>query len=156
MALIGNQPPNTASPSPTSTRRSNPTSISFLVLHWRRGVTAHRITTGAKIRSPVASPSHHVVHIDAYLAQSAKPVTARLVTPILGLTIALAIAAKANLKTSCGLSKTRVPPANRVSSHAPQTASSVFPAPIATDVAKLPAVVRLTRNAPMKTAGHVL
>ena len=152
---MGNQPPKTASPSANSKTKSNPISRSFFPCQRHRGFIAQRITTGAKIRSPVASPSHHVVHTGPYLAQSAKPTSARLVTPMLGLIKVLATAANANLKTSCERSKTRVPLAKRLTSHAPQSASSVFPAAMATEVPKLPAVVALTRKAPRKMAGHV-
>ena len=63
-------------------------------------------------------------------------------------------AASANLKTPCGRSKTVVPPANRFTSQAPTSASSVLPLATASDVATLPAVVTFTRNAPTKIAGQ--
>src|SRR4030095_5992032 len=153
---MGNQPPKTASPSTISKSRSNATSKSFLPLQRHRGLIPQRITIGAKMRSPVASPSHHVIQIAPYLAQSAKPASARLVTPMLGLTTALAIAAKANLKTFFERAKTSIPSAKWFTSHVPHSASSVFQAPIASDVPKLPAVVMLTKKAPTKIAGQVL
>src|SRR6267378_4786550 len=79
---------------------------------------------------------------------------ARLVTPKAGLIIVLTTAASANLKTPCGRSKTVVPPANRFTSQAPHTASSVLPLAMASDVATLPSVVTFTRNAPTKIAGQ--
>src|SRR4029077_8842847 len=136
-------------------RRSNPTSNAFLLLHRGGGAIAQRITTGAKMRLPVASPNHHVTHTAPYLAQSAKPASTRLVTPIVGLMTGLVTAAKPNLKTFCEWSNTRIPPAKRFTSHAPQIASRVFPAPMATEVGMLPVVLILTRNAPTKMAGHV-
>jgi hypothetical protein len=68
--------------------------------------------------------------------------------------MALITAAIANLKTPCGRSKTFVPPANRFTSQAPTSASSVLPVAMANDVATFPAVVTFTRNAPIKMAGH--
>ena len=73
----------------------------------------------------------------------------------MGLTIVLTTAASANLKTPCGRSKTLVPSANRFTSHAPETASSVFPVAMASEVATLPAVVAFTKNAPTKIAGQM-
>ena len=151
-----NQPPKTASPNRISKRRSNPTSKSFLPLQRHRGPIPQRITTGAKMRSPAASPSHHVIQIAPYLAQSAKPASARLVTPMVELTTVLATAAKANLKTFFERSKTSIPSAKRFTSHAPHSASRVFPAPMASEVPKLPAVVTFTKKAPTKIAGQVL
>src|SRR5439155_83441 len=98
-------------------------------------------------RSPATSPSHHVVQIAPYFAHSAKPLSARLVTPTAGLIAALAIAASANIKTPCGRSKTPVPPANRVISHTPQTASSVLPTAMHNDVVTSPALVFTDRQA---------
>ena len=152
---MGNQPPKTASPSSTISRRSNPTSKSFLPLQRHRGFSPQRITSGAKMRSPVASPSHHVIQIAPYLAQSAKPASDRLVTPMVGLTTVLATAAKANLKTFFERSKTSIPSAKWFTSHAPHSASRVFPAAMASEVPKLPAVVTFTRKAPTKIAGQV-
>ena len=106
-------------------------------------------------RSPATSPSHHVVQIAPYFAHSAKPLSARLVTPTAGLIAALAMAASANIKTPCGRSKTPVPPANRVISHTPQTASSVLPVAMHNDVVTSPAVVTFTKNAPINIAGQV-
>src|SRR5436305_12903011 len=94
-----NQPPKTASPSSISKRRSNPTSKSFLPLQRHRGLIPQRITTGAKMRSPAASPSHHVIQLAPYLAHSAKHVSARLATPIVERTVVLSTTAKDNLKT---------------------------------------------------------
>src|SRR5207247_10456269 len=78
--------------------------------------------------------------------------SARLVTPKDGLIIVLTTAASANLKTPCGRSKTVVPPANRFTSQAPHTASSVLPLATASDVATLPSVETFTRNTPTKSA----
>src|SRR5690349_3382111 len=66
----------------------------------------------------------------------------------------LIAAATANLKTLFGRSQKFLPPANRVTNHAPASASSVLPAAIPIDVAALPAVVTFTRNAPRNIAGH--
>src|SRR6266542_2020678 len=90
----------------------------------------------------------------AGFVQSAKPASARLVTPKAGLIIVLTTAASANLKTPCGRSKAVVPPANRFTSQAPHIASSVLPLGTASDVATLPALVTFTRNAPTKIAGQ--
>src|SRR5205807_9489760 len=88
-------------------------------------------------------------------AHAAKPPSARPVRPKVGLITVLVVAANANLKTSCAQSKTRVPLANRLTSHAPQSASSVLPLAMQSEVAMLPAVVSFTKNAPRKMAGHV-
>ena len=60
------------------------------------------------------------------------------------------------LKASTVLSNTAKPLAKRRIKYAPLTASSVFPMPIPMDVRAEPAVVKLTRNAPTKTAGATL
>ena len=48
----------------------------------------------------------------------------------------------------------RMPPAKRLTSHAPQSASNVFPLAMPSDVKMFPSVVRFTKNAPTKSAGH--
>src|SRR6202011_1215392 len=83
-----------------------------------------------------------------------KPPTAKLLTPNVGPTVVLMSAASANLKTSCGRSKTRAPPANLFTSQAPQSASNVLPLAMPREVKIFPAVVRLTTKAPTKIAGQ--
>src|SRR5438477_12210033 len=68
--------------------------------------------------------------------------------------IVLIAAVTANLKTPCGRPQTLLPPAKRLTSNAPAIASRVLPLATATDVKMSPAVVRLTKNAPTKIAGH--
>src|SRR5437773_17916 len=60
----------------------------------------------------------------------------------------------ANLKTSRGRSKRCRPPAKRLTSQAPTSASSVLPTAMPTEVAIDPAVVMFTTKAPSSTAGH--
>src|SRR5438132_9822056 len=79
---------------------------------------------------------------------------ARLLTPAVGATALLIRAASANVKTPWGRSNTRGPPANLFTSQAPQIASKVLPLAIPNDVKIFPTVVRFTRNAPTKIAGH--
>ena len=50
--------------------------------------------------------------------------------------------------------KTRVPPAKRLMSQAPESASSALPPAMESEVAILPAVVTLTAKAATKIAGH--
>src|SRR5436305_8682323 len=115
-----------------------PTSTASLLFQRRFDGMLQRIINGAIRRSPVVSPSHHVIQIPPKLAQSANPPSARLVTPKAGPITVLTTAASANLTTPCGRSKTLVPLANRFTSQAPHTASSVLPLAMASDVATLP------------------
>ena len=66
----------------------------------------------------------------------------------------LKIAAAKNFSTESGLSNALTPCANLLTTHAPINASHVFPAAIPRLVPHEPCVVRLTRNAPIKTAGQ--
>ena len=75
--------------------------------------------------------------------------------PIVGLSVVLTAAASANLKTFFGRLKAFGPPANQLTSHAPQIASSVLPVATPKEVKMFPSVVRFTRNAPTKIAGHM-
>ncbi len=76
-------------------------------------------------------------------------------TPRVALTAVLPRPAKAaNLKTSRGRSKAWSPPANRSTSQAPTSPSTVFPVAMPRDVPAVPTVVRLTRKAPAKMPGH--
>src|SRR6202035_634320 len=152
---MGNHPPNTVSASTTSNNKSTETSSTCFRFHLRWVArTLHSKSNGAMTKSPEASPSHHVSQIGQEFDHCAKPPTARLPTPKVGLTVVLMSTASANLKTSCGRSNTRAPPANRVTSHAPQIASKVFPLAMPSDVKLFPTVVRFTKNAPTKIAGH--
>ena len=63
-------------------------------------------------------------------------------------------ASTAKRRKSGARSKARAPSAYRSTRAAPTTASSVFPAAMPSELAIDPAVVMLTRNAPMKIAGH--
>jgi hypothetical protein len=75
---------------------------------------------------------------------------------MVALTVVLAMpASPAKRKTPCGCSNARVPVAKRRTRKAPITPSSVLPAAMASDVATVPAVVRLTRNAPRSTPGQI-
>src|SRR5207244_13024364 len=102
----------------------------------------------------VVWPIHHDGQIATELAQAANPSNTRLVTPKGGPITELTTAARANLTTPCRRSKTVVQPANRFTSQAPHTASSVLPLAMASDVATSPAAVTFTRNAPTKIAGQ--
>src|SRR2546426_5343183 len=74
---------------------------------------------------------------------------------MVALTVVLTRAARpVNLKTSAARSKAALPRANRVTRALPAAASRLFPTAIPSAVAIDPAVVRLTRNAATKMAGH--
>jgi hypothetical protein len=63
-------------------------------------------------------------------------------------------ASAANVKMSRARSKTFRPFANRVTSQAPRSPSSVLPPAIPSEVQTDPAVVTFTRNAPANRAGQ--
>src|SRR5438132_13623069 len=110
---------------------------------------------GANISAPEASPSHHVSQMYPYCDHAAYPPTARLVTPIVALTlVARKLERTAKRKTSGAWSNARVPSANRRRKYAPSTPSSGLPAAMASEVAIDPALVRLATNAPAKIAGQ--
>ena len=152
--------PRTPSRAPNRTRPGSTNAsvascvASLMAIKRNRGAILQRMISGATTRSPVASPSHHVSQIAPYCVQLAKPPKARLLTPNMGLITVLNMTATVNLKTSCERSKTRIPLAKRLTSQAPQTASSVLPVAIQSEVEILPAVVALTKNAPTKIAGQ--
>src|SRR5260370_8864675 len=103
MQAVKNSPPNKKASS----------SICFRVQS-SRGFSLHSSTKGVTTTAPTASPTHQVHQIGPYIAHSANPPNARLVTPIVALTVVLTIPARtANLKPTCGLSKKCTPPANR-------------------------------------------
>src|SRR2546430_17359862 len=65
----------------------------------------HRTNSGATTSAPPTSPSHQVSQIEPNLAHEAKPVSERLATPTVALTVGLTIpASTANLKPSCAFS----------------------------------------------------
>src|SRR6266404_4979503 len=69
--------------------------MSCLRVQCRRGFSHQRRTKGVATTAPTASPSHHVVQIEPYTAQSANPAKARVVTPMVALTVVLGKAASA-------------------------------------------------------------
>ena len=87
--------------------------------------------------------------------QRAYPLAASVVTPTVALTVVLMMAAtSANLNTSGARSMALRPPAKRLTRYAPTMPSRVLPMPRPIEVRTVPAVVTLTRNAPMRIAGH--
>lgn len=119
-----------------------------------RGARAHSTMGGATSSAPVTSPSHHVSQIEGAAAAGAEPPSTRQLTPIVA-PIAVASAERnAKRNTSGARSKTSTARANRITSHAPSTPSSVLPAAIPADVRIAPDVVTFTTNAPAKIAGH--
>src|SRR5215470_2290642 len=61
--------------------------------HFQNRLTLHRSRNGAKTKTPVASPSHHVRQMIPYCLHGAKPPSARLVTPSVAATGVLKIPA---------------------------------------------------------------
>src|SRR3989442_544926 len=104
LLLAGKKPPNTNSP--TEKRLRTPAAASNRApLHSHRDLALQRTSSGVTTRAPPASPSHQVTQIGTYLAHDAKPVRDRLVTPIVALTVVLAMPARtANLRTSWAFS----------------------------------------------------
>src|SRR5262249_16041070 len=118
--------------------------------------SAQRISTGAMMTTPTASPSHQVIQIAPALAQGAKPARTSVPTPMVALTRVLTRAASTKkVITSCARANARRPEAKRVTRYVPSTASRVLPTAIPSDVETDPAVVTLARNAPTKIAGHI-
>src|ERR1051325_10571241 len=152
---MGNHPPKLISARRIRARKRMLTSAISLRVHFRVDALNQRMISGAMIKSPVTSPCHQVSQRGQKLLQEAKPPSARLVRPMLGLTNVLINAARENLKTLPTLLKASNPLAHRLTSHAPHIASRVLPAAIPSDVAIFPAVAKLTRNAPTKIAGHI-
>src|SRR5204862_6489002 len=114
-----------------------------------------RVRTGATPRAPATSPSHQVSQIAAESFQLAYEPRARLVTPTVALTVVARNPARApKLKMSRARSNASEPFANRVTSHAPRTPSSVLPVAMPSDVHRFPAVVAFARNAPSRIAGQ--
>src|SRR5712692_530320 len=90
-----------------------------------------------------------------YCFHGAKPPSARLVTPKVAATAVLRIPAyKAKRKMSQLFSNTLGPLAKRITRKEPSRASRVLPVAMPTEVRTEPAVVTLTRNAPIKMAGQ--
>ena len=84
--------------------------------------------------APPRSPSHQVNHTGPKSVHEASPNRPRVVVPMVALRfVANKPARNANLKTSCGRSNARAPCANRLTSIAATTASSVFPTAIPID-----------------------
>ena len=103
------------------------------------------------------SPSHHVSQISPKRDQLAYPLRARLATPRVALTAVPAPpASPAKAKKLRAPRKTSRPPAQRFTSQTPMTISRVLPLAMPSDEATDPAVVRFTRNAPRKIAGHTV
>src|SRR5919201_1483164 len=101
----------------------------------RAGVSVHNTMTGVITSAPAKSPSHHVIHIDAKLDDSAYPVRPRLPTPMVALVIVLGPKLiKVNLATPIGVLKVFLPSDHRLIRYPPMTASIVFPNAMAQDV----------------------
>src|SRR4030095_14512404 len=148
-------PRNTNTPStPTVTSKPTPSTTRPQVQGKRPGAL-QRTRNGPTIRAPTASPSHHVNQIAPKSRQLAEPLSVRLVTPIVALTVVRNSAASTtNLKTSRARSKTLRPFANSLTRSAPRRPSIVLPMAMPIEVAIAPLVVTLTRNAPTRMAGH--
>ena len=122
------------------------------------GPAAQVRMSGVTSRMPIASPVHHASQAVPYGIAGAPPNTVRTVTPMVALTVVLAMApsttrASTSRRRPSGSGDDRKP-AIEVRSHAATTASRVFPTamPAATSGA-MPAV-RLTTNAPSAIAGQ--
>src|SRR4029077_17477299 len=97
--------------------------------------------------APAASPSHHSHHSEPYAAQDCTPPRQRLVTPTVALIVVLPAAARSpRPSTSRNRSREIRNPTTRCSSHAPITASRVFPIEIPHAVASGSWAVKLARN----------
>src|SRR5260370_1309006 len=120
---------------------------------WGRGL--ERSERGATTSARTAAPNPHVIQIDPKSAQRANPPTDRVVTPVVALTMVLNTAASsASLNVSRARLKAWRPFANRLTKYAPTRPSSVFPTLMPIDVAIDPAVVRFTKKALTRMAGH--
>jgi hypothetical protein len=112
--------------------------------------------TGVITSAPAKSPSHHVIHIDARLDDSAYPARLRLPTPMVALVIVLGPKLiKVNLATPIGVSKVFRPLDHRLIRYPPITPSIVLPKAMAQEVYIEPAVMKFTRSAPVKIAGQI-
>jgi hypothetical protein len=115
---------------------------------------SHSTISGATSRAPAASPSHHVSQTLPKREGSSSPPRTSAPTPIDALTlVATRPASVVKRSTRWGSPNAWTPPAKRLTSSAPSAASQVLPNAMPTDVPKVPAVVQLTTNAPMNTAG---
>ncbi len=80
----------------------------------RHLVVAHNTITGVTTTAPAASPSHQVTHIGMKFAQSAKPATHKVETPIVALmTVGTPAHTIANFATRPGVANAPVPPHQR-------------------------------------------
>src|SRR6266850_4247174 len=148
-------PQNTYVPTRKTDTRSRIDSSVCGRFHSHRGFSVQSTASGATMRSPTASPSHHVSQIGPELHMEARPKRQRLATPSGALIVVLPIPARrARRKTSPDRSKTRRPRANLLTSHAPATPSSVLPSAMPIEGATEPVVVRFTRKAPRKIPGQ--
>lgn len=154
---VGSQPPNTTMPTSRSAASRPASSAVSPQVQDGRGWLRQSRSSGAAVSTPAASPSHQVTQMDSAPAQGAKPPRNRLAVPTVALiVVATRPARNAALKTSRGRSKQTEPPAQRRTSQAPATPSSVLPHAMPRDTAGDPAVRRLTRNAPRKTPGQTV
>ena len=115
------------------------------------GIRERPQSTMGGVRSswPPTSPNHQVSHMLANFEGSARPPRTRLPTPSVALTMVPGKrVSPANVTTREGTSSVSLPPENFPSSQAVMVASRLFPAAMVADVAKLPNVVTLARNAP--------
>ncbi len=120
---------NTNAPAPVTVRKSSIDSAGRSRSGPRLRVVTHSNSSGATIKAPAASPSHHVSQIAPNCRSSASPVSTKLVTPIVALIEVLTRPASTENAT---MSRARLnaasPFAYRLTRNAPATASSVLPA----------------------------
>src|SRR5690349_14294657 len=136
-----------------TTNRSPPSTTRVRVI--RLGRRAHSRSRGATTTAPTASPSHQVLHTQKTPDQGDNPPRTSESEPTVAAMAVAPSPAKPKKVTSVELRRIDpTPPAKRATSVAPTTASSVLPPAIASEVKTVPAVVRLTRNAPARTEGQ--
>src|SRR5262245_44595754 len=87
--LLTTGPANTTRPSASTDANSVTASMRFARSQVMIGVVYHRITSGAMVIAPAASPSHHVIHTCPKLSHCAKPPIDNDSTPIVALIVVL-------------------------------------------------------------------
>src|ERR1700691_942051 len=124
----------------------------------RTGVTAQSTTTGAIIKSPVASASHQVTQEVVQTVSERLPSLASINPPMATVVPMIAVGAKeisANFAMPKGVSNVLRPFDQRLISHAPANAASSVPIPIKPSAKKERAAIALEANDPSKMAGQI-
>jgi hypothetical protein len=146
--FTGLSQPNTAWAQASSNVNSTAASIFRARVHVSGVGTLHSRSTGATSSAPPMSPSHHVSQMLPNRSQLDVPPSTRLKPPTVALSAVLTTpASAANRNASMPVKNAERPPANRLTSHAPASASSVLPVAIPRQVAADPEVVMFATNA---------